>query len=109
MPAYLVLEPVTYTNADGSVTQWREAGHVVELSAEVAAEVGAALKLVDEAAFEVEDAETPARTARPRGKRRHDVPQPAEGAEGAVVSPFERPAPEAAAGTVEAPPGGEDG
>jgi hypothetical protein len=61
MPSYLVVEPCVYTNADGSVTQWRAAGAVVELPADVAAEVGAALQQL---------ATSPVKVAAPRGKRR---------------------------------------
>lgn len=86
MSKFLVVEPCTTNNPDGSVTEHRESGAVVELSDEVAAELGSAVQRVEEAeATEEQPAEesSPARGVRGRG-RRPSSDEPA----GNVVNPL---------------------
>lgn len=63
MSEYLILAPCLYTNDDGTVTQQRKAGVVVEISDDVAAKLGAAVE-------RLADAPPAKKVSRPRGKKR---------------------------------------
>lgn len=74
MPSYIITQPCLYATEDGSVVQHRKTGAVVELPAQVAAELGAAVQPLDavlaEVPVPVAEPVDPTEPPRNRGKRR---------------------------------------